>query len=49
MKLAFTAIAAAALLSSAAFADTRVVNQGISEAEVLAAQRAPPSQAGRRS
>ena len=39
MKLAFTAIAAA-LLSSAAFADTRVVNQGISEAEVLAAQRA---------
>ena len=39
MKLAFTAIAAA-LLSSAALAETRVVNQGISEAEVLAAQRA---------
>lgn len=40
MKLALTTFACAALLSTAATANPQVVNQAISEAEVVAAQRA---------
>jgi hypothetical protein len=40
MKLKLAAVAAAILVGAAANANTTVVNQGISEAEVLAAQRA---------